>query len=252
MIAVLSDVHANLEALTAVYEDLRKREVKRIFFLGDIVGYGPDPAAVLEFTQYFEFCLLGNHDEAALLGPTTNFSEVAQRTTWWTRKQICPEELSNAFLRPAEYQKRKKWWGFLQALKPVHILGETMFVHDSPASPGTWHYVLSHQEAKAAFAAQPDMKAFFCGHSHLPGVWTETGFMHAEPGRKFDFRKRVLVNVGSVGQPRDRDPRASYVLLEPDGFRFFRVPYPYQITQEKIRRIPELDGRLADRLASGT
>lgn len=252
MIAVLSDIHANLEALTAVYEDIRQRGLNRIFFLGDIVGYGPDPAAVLEFTKYFEFCLLGNHDEATLNGPPTNFSEIAQRATWWTRSQLNPEELNNAFLRPTEYRKRKQYWRFLQGLRPFRTVGETMFVHDSPAEPGAWKYILSHEDAAAAFAAHPKIRAFFVGHSHLPGVWTETGFVEAEPGRKFDFRKRVLVNVGSVGQPRDRNNRACYVVLEPDGFRFFRVPYPLEKTQEKIMRLPELEQRLADRLASGT
>ena len=251
MIAIVSDIHANLEALQAVYQDIVKRGIQRIFFLGDIVGYGPNPGEVLDFIKHFEFCLLGNHDEACLKGPSTKFNQVAQRATWWTRSQICPDELSGAFMKPAQYQQRKEQWTFLQSLKPVRVVGETLFVHDTPAEPGSWRYVRSHEEAEKGFRAHPAMRLFFFGHSHQPGVWTETGYVLPEPGRKFDFRKRVMVNVGSVGQPRDRDPRACYVVLETDGFRFFRIPYDLAKTQEKIRANPELDVVLAERLGKG-
>ena len=87
MIAILSDVHANLEALQAVYEDLKQRGCKRVFFLGDIVGYGPNPAEVLDFIQHFEFCLLGNHDEAALRGPLRKFNKIAQAHRLSTAKK---------------------------------------------------------------------------------------------------------------------------------------------------------------------
>jgi len=251
MIAILSDVHANLEALSAVYKDLTQRGIQRVFFLGDIVGYGPNPAEVLDFIKHFEFCLLGNHDEAVLKGPPKNFNALAQRATWWTRTQLCPDEMGPAFLRRAEYQRRKEYWEFLLQLKPVRTVGETMFVHDHPARPGSWRYLQSHHDADQAFRAQPHIRAFFVGHLHIPGVWTEDGRVAPEPGQKFDFRKRVIINVGSVGQPRDKDPRASYVLLEPDGFRFFRVPYDVEKTQEKILANPELEPFLAQRLAKG-
>jgi predicted phosphodiesterase len=251
MIAILSDVHANIEALTAVYKDLTQRGIKRTFFLGDIVGYGPNPVEVLEFIKHFEFCLLGNHDEACLKGPGKNFNKAAARSALWTRKQICPDEMSGAFLRPGLYQQRKQQWEYLQNLKPVRIIGDIMFVHDTPAQPGSWRYVRNRAEADLGFQKYPAMRAFFFGHSHQPGVWLEKGYLPAEPGRKFDFKQRVMVNVGSVGQPRDKDPRACYVVLEPDGFRFFRVPYDFSKTQEKIRACPELDPVLADRLAKG-
>ncbi|MCW8133094.1 MAG: metallophosphoesterase family protein [Planctomycetota bacterium] len=251
MIAIVSDVHANLEALTAVMADIDKRGIKRVFFLGDIVGYGPNPAEVLDFIKQFEFCLLGNHDEACLIGPSKKFNPVAQRATWWTRSQICPDELSGAFLKPGQYQQRKDQWAFLQSLKPVRMVNETMFAHDTPAEPGSWRYVRSREEADLGFKKNPNVKLFFFGHSHQPGVWTETGYIQVEPGKKFTFAKRQMVNVGSVGQPRDRDPRACYVILEPDGFRFFRVPYDVAKTQAKIRANTELDSVLADRLGKG-
>ena len=252
MIAILSDVHANLEALTAVWEDVTRRGIQRAFFLGDIIGYGPNPAEVLDFIKNFEFCLLGNHDAACLNGPSKSFNAAAAAAAWWTRRQICPAEITNAFLRPGEFQRRCELWEYLLQLTPMRTVGEMMFVHDSPARPGSGHYVLDRAEVEASFKAHPQIRAFFCGHSHVPGVWTEKKYFTAEPGRKFDFKQRVLVNVGSVGQPRDKDPRACYVILEPDGFRFLRIPYDLAKTQEKIRGVPDLDPKLADRLAKGT
>lgn len=251
MIAILSDVHANLEALTAVYRDLQQRGIRRTFFLGDIVGYGPNPVEVLEFIKQFEFCLLGNHDEAALQGPGKNFNPMAARAALWTRKQICPDELTAGFFRPALMQQRREQWDYLMRLKPMRTLGDILFVHDTPAAPGSWKYVRTQADAEAGFKAHPAMRAFFFGHSHVPGVWTPERFLAAEPGRKFDFSERVMVNVGSVGQPRDKDPRACYVILDTDGFRFIRIPYDVARTQEKIRAIPELDPALAERLAKG-
>lgn len=252
MIAILSDVHANLEAMQAVFEDLKKRSCKRVFFLGDFVGYGPNPVEVLDYIKDFEFCLLGNHDEACLNGPLKTFNEMAQRSTWWTRSQICPEEMVGSFFRPGALQKRQEQWNFLKSLKPVRMLGEMMFVHDYPAEPGCWEYVRKPSDAEKGFKVHPTVKAFFFGHSHVPGVWFEDGCVAPEAGQRFDFKKRVMVNVGSVGQPRDKDPRACYVILEADSFRFFRVPYDYTITQEKILANEDLDPFLAERLAKGT
>lgn len=251
MIAILSDVHANLEALQAVWTDLFQRGAKRVYFLGDIVGYGPNPAEVLDFIKHFEFCLLGNHDEACLKGPPSNFNAVAANAVNWTRKQISPDELSGAFLRRAEYKRRKEHWEYMLKLKPSREIEDMMFVHDTPAEPGSWRYVFTREEADAGFEANPFTRAFFFGHSHRPGIWTEKSYKEAEPGKKYMFRERVMVNVGSVGQPRDNDPRACYVLLEPDGFRFYRVPYDVAKTQSKILEHPELDPALALRLGKG-
>jgi predicted phosphodiesterase len=251
MIAILSDVHANVEALSAVFKDLTQRGIRRIFFLGDIVGYGPNPAEVLEFIKHFEFCLLGNHDQACLNGSGKGFNSAAATSTLWTRKQICPDELAGAFLQPRKYEQRLDHWEYLLKLKPVRTVGEMMFVHDTPAAPGSWRYVRNRAEADAAFTANPKMRAMFFGHSHCPAVWTEKEKIPAEPGRKFDFSQRILVDVGSVGQPRDKDARACYVVLEPDGFRFLRIPYDVAKTQEKIRACASLDSSLADRLEKG-
>jgi predicted phosphodiesterase len=252
LIAVISDIHANLEAFLAVYDHLRQRQVKRIFFLGDLIGYGPDPGRVIDFLKHFEFCLLGNHDLATLKGAPSYFNKSAQRAVAWTRSQVSPEELKRKWLHKKEYIRRLEAWKFLLSLRPARRLGELYFVHDTPAAPGSCGYVRKMEDAQKAFAADPAVKAFFIGHSHVARVFTEKGMEKPEPGRKYLFKDgRSIVNVGSVGQPRDRDPRASYVILDEEGYRFFRVEYDYQTTARKIRAIKELDDILADRLAKG-
>jgi diadenosine tetraphosphatase ApaH/serine/threonine PP2A family protein phosphatase len=250
MIAVLSDVHANLEALKAVIRDVRARGVQRLFFLGDIIGYGPNPREVLDFLRHFEFCLMGNHDRAVLTGPPKYFNPVARKATEWTRKQIHLSGLRFQFLRPRERRRRKEYWNFLLGLKPHRKVGELFFAHDNPTNPGNDMYVRKAQDAELAFRKHPDVKAFFIGHSHVPALWYRGRKDKPETGRKYAFDEPVIVNVGSVGQPRDKDPRACYVIVD-DGFRFVRVEYDVRKTQEKIRRSP-LDPVLADRLAKGT
>ncbi|MEI6231869.1 MAG: metallophosphoesterase [Planctomycetota bacterium] len=251
MIAILSDVHANLEALTAVWKDLMQRGATSVYFLGDIVGYGPNPREVLEFVKHFEFSLLGNHDEACLKGPPKSFNAAATGAAHWTRKEVCPDELSGKFFRPGEFKRRTELWEYMQRLQPSRRIGNQLFVHDTPAAPGSWRYVTKREEADAGFAAHPDVRAFFFGHSHRPGIWTERHYRDAEPGQKYPLTERVMFNVGSVGQPRDNDPRACYIILEPDGVRFYRVPYDVAKTQEKILDCPALDPTLALRLGKG-
>ena len=250
MIAVLSDVHANFEALSAVVRDIAKRGVSRIIFLGDIIGYGPDPRRVLDFIWRFEFCLMGNHDRAVLTGPPKYFNPVAQRATAWTRKQIHPSELTLRLLRPKEYGLRKQYWSYLVGLPTYRRVNEMFFAHDNPINPGDDRYVRTVEDADAAFAKHADVRAFFIGHSHVPTIFRPGAREKPEFGRKYAFDGRVIVNVGSVGQPRDKDPRACYVLVE-DGFRFVRVEYDIKKTQRKIRGKP-LDPMLAERLAKGT
>ena len=249
MIAVLSDVHANLEALWAVLRDVSSRGIQRLFFLGDIIGYGPNPRNVLDFLKKFEFCLMGNHDRAVLTGPPKNFNLIAQKATTWTRKQIHPSELSFRFLRRREYALRKEYWDFLMSLKPYKKVGEMFFAHDNPTMPGNDHYVRKVADADAAFARHPDVKAFFIGHSHVPMIFRPGRKEKPEFGKKYSFDGQTIVNVGSVGQPRDKDPRACYVMVD-DGFRYVRVEYDLKRTMEKIRRT-QLDPMLADRLAKG-
>ena len=252
MIALLSDVHANLEALRAVMEDVDRRNIKSIFFLGDIVGYGPNPLEVLDYLNKFKFCLLGNHDEAALKGPPKNFNPRAQQSTIWTRKQIDPESLPHkATTNKTEYERRKKNWQFLESLQPLRALGSLLFVHDYPAAPGSWKYVRKSEDAVAGLAKHPERRAIFIGHTHVAGIFTEAG-RYGQPKLEhhYGFTERMVINVGSVGQPRDRDPRASYLILD-EGFTFVRVAYDIEKTVAKIKAIDDLDDQLGERLREG-
>lgn len=249
MIAVLSDVHANLEALRAVIHDTSRRGIRRMFFLGDIVGYGPNPREVLDFLKNFEFCLMGNHDRATLTGPPKTFNPIARRATAWTRSKIHLSGLRFQFLRPGERRRRRQYWDFLMNLKTCRKVGEMFFAHDNPLNPGDDNYVRRVGDANAAFARHPDVRAFFIGHSHVPKIYYRGRSEKPEFGRKYPFGEPVIVNVGSVGQPRDKDPRACYVIVD-DGFRFVRVPYDVRRTMQKLRSTP-LDPMLADRLAKG-
>ncbi len=249
MIAVLSDVHANLEALRAVFGDMKQRSVQKIFFLGDIIGYGPNPVEVLTFMKHFEFCLMGNHDRAVLTGPPRYFNKVARHAVDWTRGQIHPSETPLGFLRPGERKKRMEYWKFLASLKPIRTVGDLVFVHDTPLAPGSDKYVRTMDDAGEVFRRFPKVRGFFIGHSHVPRIFTGNEKVRPVTGRKYAFDSRVIVNVGSVGQPRDKDPRACYVILD-DGFRFFRVPYEIDKTKKKIIAAG-LDKLLAKRLSKG-
>jgi predicted phosphodiesterase len=252
MIALLSDVHSNLEALQAVWADLTARGVQRVIFLGDIVGYGPDPVAVVRFLKRFEFSLLGNHDRAVLHKDWERFNLQAKKAAIWTRRQLDPDEVRWKLFHHAEYAERKELWGYLSGLKPMRVLGDLMMVHDTPAAPGSDRYVIKWEDAEAAFAAQPNYKGFFVGHSHSPVIFYEdSGRETPEPGRKYSLDRRCIVNVGAVGQPRDGDPRASYVVLDADGFRFFRVEYDIEAVVKKINAVPDLDPVLGERLRKG-
>ena len=251
MIAVLYDIHANLEALKAVFADLKNRNVQTIYFLGDIVGYGPDPVPVLDFMKHFEFCLMGNHDRATLTGPPKNFNPIARAATAWTRKQLNPNEMRLKFLKKAEFEKKARLWRFLMAMKPYRKAGELMFCHDNPSHPGDDKYVRKVEDAEAAFKINPETSHFFIGHSHVPRIYRPGEMIRPEFGRKYPYGDKVIINVGSVGQPRDRDPRACYVVIDDEGFRFIRVAYDFETTMAKIRKSP-LNDHLADRLAKGT
>jgi diadenosine tetraphosphatase ApaH/serine/threonine PP2A family protein phosphatase len=251
VIAVISDIHANLEALLAVFDHLRQRQVRRIFFLGDIIGYGPNPGEVIDYLKRFEFCLLGNHDLAVLKGAPPYFNQAAQRAVAWTRKQVSPFELKFKFLQNAEYVRRLEAWKFLLELRPARRLGDLYFIHDTPADPGSCGYVRNLEQAREIFAKDPAVRGFFIGHSHVPKILTPDSARDPEYGRKYTFKERAIVNVGSVGQPRDKDPRACYVIIDDEGYRFFRVEYDAEAAARKIRAAG-LDPVLADRLLKGT
>jgi predicted phosphodiesterase len=249
MIAVISDVHANIEALEAVMQDIKRRNIERVFFLGDIVGYGPNPLEVLNYLKDFEYCLIGNHDAAVLYKVPENFNHIAKRAAEWTRRQIDPSMHKNPLAYKTARLKRESW-DFLQSLKTVFTVHDLMFCHDTPASPGSSLYVRNGQDAETIFRTLPHFRAFFIGHSHIPRIHTRSESITPEPGRHYKFSDRMIFNVGSVGQPRDGDPRSCYVIID-DGVRYIRVPYDNEKTAKKIIEVPELDSFLAKRILLG-
>lgn len=243
--AIISDIHANLEALQAVLADIRAQGITEIFCLGDIIGYGPNPCECVDLVMSCDLCLLGNHDQAALFDPE-GFNAGAERAIFWTRKQL---EASTG-------PKAEKRWDFLGELPRVHRLPNFMFVHGSARNPLNEYVfpedIYNQRKMEKIFGLVE--RYCFQGHTHIPGVFTEDlNFLAPE---EIDFKyelgsQKALVNVGSVGQPRNNDNRSSYVILDGQTLTFKRVPYDFETTRKKIHQIPELDNFFGDRLEGG-
>jgi diadenosine tetraphosphatase ApaH/serine/threonine PP2A family protein phosphatase len=239
VIAVISDIHGNLEALDAVLADAKRESVAGIVCLGDVVGYGADPNGCMDrVCAETKAAVLGNHDAAACdLRLSDNFNEVARAAIRWTREQLTKENLEK-----------------LRSLPYDFVEDETRYVHASPNDPPAWHYILTEQEAWDAFGACPE-PVCFVGHSHVPlRVLLRRGRLVVADGEVVEIRgeDRALVNVGSVGQPRDGDWRASYALWDPRARRMVarRVEYDVAAAKRKIVKagLPEV---LAKRLGLG-
>jgi predicted phosphodiesterase len=243
--AIISDIHANLEALSAVLEDISNAGVNRIVCLGDIIGYGPNPVECLQLMDKFDVILQGNH-ELALLEGGKRFNARAKRAIEWTASELqkTPEGQS-LFEKACSLPTQKEEDGIL-------------YVHGSPCDP-TNEYLLPKLSLRPKLL-EPQFEKFsrycFVGHTHVPGVF--------EPDAKFERPDSMLmnifmldedgkgiVNVGSVGQPRDRDNRSCYVLFDGDSVVFRRVKYDVESTVKKIYANPMLDNFLGDRLREG-
>ena len=254
MRAILSDIHGNLEALRAVLEDIDGlgagpgdgAGVEEIYCLGDVIGYGPDPAACIDLVRdRCALTLLGNHDQASLFDPE-GFNKTAERAIFWTRRTL--EHGRGA-------AERFDFLGELPRTKSERD-NTLLFVHGSARNPLN-EYVFPEDIYNG-----PKMSKIFAlvgrhcfqGHTHIPGVFTEDlDFLSPADldGAYTLGEAKALVNVGSVGQPRDGDPRASYVTLDGDRLTFRRVEYDHKTTAAKIYEIPDLDNYLGDRLANG-
>jgi diadenosine tetraphosphatase ApaH/serine/threonine PP2A family protein phosphatase len=247
MIAIISDIHGNLEAMQAVCADIASKKIQSIFCLGDVIGYGPDPAACLDRAMDFDFTIMGNHDHAVFMEPG-GFNTPAENAVFWTRRTLDGER--------DETQRRRRW-EFLARMDEYRETDSVLFVHGSPRRP--MHEYLFPDEAEMSL--QRLMETFdlvkhvcFVGHTHLPGVFTETYefLTPSQIGHKFMIGDRkAILNVGSVGQPRDLDPRACYVTVDGHEVRWHRIPYDHKRTMEKILATSELDEFLANRLAEG-
>jgi len=247
--AFLSDIHGNSEALQAVLEHILGQGVKEIYCLGDVIGYGPDPRECLKIARSFTGCLKGNHEEA-LLSSAEDFNPQARRALDWTRDQINSEAHSR--------DENREFWNFIDGL-PDKIVGDGfMLVHGSPRDR-IHEYIVPEDiydsvKMKELFDLL-ERPICFVGHSHLPGVYLENSRFIAltelSGGFSLPAGKRAIVNVGSVGQPRDGDPRACYVILDKGVVRFHRIPYDVDRTFEKIVGTKSLPMFLAARLKEG-
>jgi len=239
-IGIFSDVHGNVEALEVVLKALEEERVNRSFCLGDLVGYGPNPNRCVEkVMQFSDRVVAGNHDHAATgQTPTTYFNEYARMAIDWTRKVLSSNSMIN-----------------LNRLPVVLIEGEITLVHATPDKPEAWHYIFTYADARRSFGVLKTPLCFV-GHSHAPGAFVrnEEGeiFTHNPTEITLEEGKTYIINVGSVGQPRDGDPRASYGILDTEERRFQlkRLTYPVEVVQEKMWR-ENLPPALIDRLSFG-
>lgn len=231
-LAILSDIHSNLDALTAVLEDIDTRGVDEVVCLGDIVGYGAEPReCVALLRERVSFAVLGNHDAAVVDRTEREFFNAHARTAiHWTAQRL--DEHSRAWLASLPYRVSRD--GLL-------------FVHSAPRNPEGWEYIFGGFEARRHGKYFYE-RVCFVGHTHVPAV-----FALDHDGVAYDATHRFLINVGSVGQPRDEDPRACYGLLDTvaGSFEHLRVEYDVSSAMRKILA-EGLPRRLAERLAAGT
>jgi len=267
--ALISDLHANLPALETALADARAREARRFVCLGDVVGYGASPRECLDLVIALcaeeptdplarpdapalapGLCLLGNH-EHALLHSAEDFNPKARSAIEWTR-----EVLNDASDRESGY----RYWDFLDSLSPLERDERAMFAHGSPRDP-VREYLLPRDarntEKMEDNFARMDRGVCFVGHSHVPAIYYADGRLfrpkgdEGPQGLELEGGSRAIVNVGSVGQPRDGDPRLSYALFDGEAVTFVRLEYDTQAAAAAIRAIPELPVFLAERLAIG-
>lgn len=245
--ALISDIHSNIEGLTAVLADIKEQEVDEVYCLGDIVGYGPNPRECIDEVMKCAVCLLGNHDQGALFDPE-GFNTGAERAIFWTRAQLenCESDATGGHRR----------WDFLGELPRNHQDGDDLFVHGSARNPLNEYVfpedIYNRRKIEKIFALI--QRYVFQGHTHVPGIFTEDCRFFSPEEVDYRFRLgdgKAMVNVGSVGQPRDGDPRACYVILDGDLVQFRRIEYPFEETIAKIYNVPELDNFLGDRLRDG-
>lgn len=240
-ILIISDIHANLTALETVLDSVQV-DYEATWCLGDLVGYGPDPneciARVRELPELT--CLIGNHDQAALGKiPLERFNHDARAAAAWTQQSLT--EASEAYL--------------LSLPSRVELAEDFTLAHGSPRQP-VWEYILDVPTAEANFDA---FQTPYClvGHTHIPVIFTKPPGKQVRPmpvpwGEPLELSPRMIINPGSVGQPRDMDPRAAYAVLDTEVLTWtgYRVSYDVKAVQDRMQEagLPE---RQAVRLGAG-
>lgn len=238
--AVISDIHSNLEALKAVLAELSKEHIDSYLCAGDIVGYGADPAECIKLVSSLKpgVIIAGNHDWGVVdLLDLEYFNDYAKDAIIWTKEKV--------------NQNDKDW---LKKLKIESEEKEAVIVHGTLNEPKEFHYILDESDAVHTFRLM-SRPVCFVGHSHIPGIFSyQEGAALPVEGAKVnvDIDKKYIVNAGSVGQPRDGDPRASFIIYDSakHEIEIKRVEYDIRLAQKKIleARLPE---RLAQRLLEG-
>jgi len=238
-VGIFSDIHSNLHALQAVLDALDHEEVDHLFCCGDVVGYGAFPNECCDLLRNRNCPVIaGNHDHAVLgLTDISYFNEVAKHAVLWTRDILTPE--NEAFLR---------------ALPLTMKAGPMFFVHSSPDNPAEWNYILTMGEARLNFNHFTEQFCFI-GHSHQPFIiinYHDDLSCPEHPEIEIMENRRYLINVGSVGQPRDRNPNACYMVVDFNTNRAHikRIPYNISAAQEGIIN-HGLSHELAERLSYG-
>ena len=236
--AIIADIHANLEAFQVVLDDIEKQKCTHVACLGDIVGYNANPKECLDTVRAMNIPVVkGNHDEFCSSDtPMEGFSPHAAQAGNWTREQLTEDD--------------RKW---LRELKFLRLVSNFTIVHSTLDAPQRWGYVFDKLAAAASFTYQNTSVCFF-GHTHVPVAFIRDSVVkggtyskfRVEPGRKY------FVNVGAVGQPRDGNPKAAYVIYDMDesSIELRRLDYDIAAAQKKIIEAG-LPPRLAERLSVG-
>ena len=236
--AIFSDVHANLEALEAVIANARDHHCTHFICLGDVVGYNANPKECLDIVRNMNIPVVkGNHDDYCSTDqPLDGFNPAAAEAVNWTRKQLSDED--------------RQW---LRDLKYVRMVNSFTIVHATLDGPQRWGYVFDKLAAAASFTYQNTAVCFF-GHTHVPVAFIRDNLVRGGTYSKFKVEpgKKYFVNVGAIGQPRDSNPKAAYVVFDMDEstIELRRLEYDIPTAQKKILEAG-LPPRLAERLAFG-
>jgi predicted phosphodiesterase len=236
--AIIADIHGNLEAFQVVLEDIQEQGCTHYACLGDVVGYNANPKECLDKVRSMNIpCVKGNHDEYCSTDDTMEgFNPAAAQAVAWTRKQLTEDD--REWLRDLKYQR---------------MVNNFTIVHATLDGPQRWGYVFDKLAAAASFTYQSTNVCFF-GHTHVPVAFMRDSMVRGGTYSKFKVEpgKKYFVNVGAVGQPRDNNPKAAYVVYDLDEgtIELRRLEYDIAAAQKKIIKagLPE---RLAERLAYG-
>jgi len=249
MQAIISDLHSNIEALSAVLLDIKSRNLRDVICLGDVIGYGPNPKECIDVSDKLRLCLMGNHEEAVLhVVQAQGFNRKASSAVRWTADQFD--------MLGADKNANAQRWNFLGGLPRSYRSDGVLLVHGSPTDPTREYVHISDvrnpNKMERVFSLIEHV--CFVGHTHVAGAWTEDLNYYSPETLDYVYpidERKVIINVGSVGQPRDFDNRACYAIFDGETIRWVRVPYDYEKTIEKIHSIDMLDNSLGDRLREG-